>query len=170
MALMVNVLPCVYLLLVFGPDYDNEISAMMCYTIGISYMIYIILDNCDGKQARRTGQSSPLGMLFDHGCDAIVAVINSTLLQRMFCAGENPYHLLTMMIAIFPFYFVTLEHHYTGEMNFPEINGVDEASIVILALSIITGLCGNVNLWKHVVHIPILNVDAEAKDILLKIV
>ena len=26
----------------------------------------------DGKQARRTGSSSPLGQLFDHGCDALV--------------------------------------------------------------------------------------------------
>jgi ethanolaminephosphotransferase len=25
----------------------------------------------DGKQARRTNSSSPLGQLFDHGCDAI---------------------------------------------------------------------------------------------------
>jgi len=25
----------------------------------------------DGKQARKTGNSSALGMLFDHGCDAI---------------------------------------------------------------------------------------------------
>jgi phosphatidylglycerophosphate synthase len=29
------------------------------------------LDAIDGKQARRTGSSSPLGQLFDHGCDAI---------------------------------------------------------------------------------------------------
>ena len=25
----------------------------------------------DGKQARRINKSSPLGMLFDHGCDAL---------------------------------------------------------------------------------------------------
>ncbi len=31
-----------------------------------------MLDNMDGKQARRTGTSSPLGMMFDHGCDALV--------------------------------------------------------------------------------------------------
>jgi len=31
---------------------------------------YQNLDNVDGKQARRTGNSTPLGMLFDHGCDA----------------------------------------------------------------------------------------------------
>lgn len=31
------------------------------------------LDGIDGKQARRTGTSSPLGELFDHGCDAWAA-------------------------------------------------------------------------------------------------
>ena len=30
-----------------------------------------MLDNADGKQARKTGSSSVLGMLFDHGCDMI---------------------------------------------------------------------------------------------------
>jgi phosphatidylserine synthase len=29
------------------------------------------MDAIDGKQARRTGTSGPLGELFDHGCDAI---------------------------------------------------------------------------------------------------
>ncbi len=29
------------------------------------------MDAIDGKQARRTGSSSPLGELFDHGCDAL---------------------------------------------------------------------------------------------------
>ena len=32
------------------------------------------LDGIDGKQARRTGTSSPLGELFDHGCDAWATV------------------------------------------------------------------------------------------------
>lgn len=34
-------------------------------------VFYTILDCLDGKQARRTGTSSPLGQLFDHGCDAL---------------------------------------------------------------------------------------------------
>ena len=33
--------------------------------------VYQTLDAMDGKQARRTGNSSPLGQLFDHGCDAL---------------------------------------------------------------------------------------------------
>lgn len=33
----------------------------------VCLFMYSTLDNMDGKQARRTGSSSPLGLLFDHG-------------------------------------------------------------------------------------------------------
>lgn len=42
---------------------------------GISILLYSILDNMDGKQARRTHSSSPLGLLFDHGCDSITSCV-----------------------------------------------------------------------------------------------
>ena len=169
-ALLVNVIPCCLLVIFFGYEYDGPIDAWMSYMIGYSYMIYIFLDASDGKQARRIGASSPLGMLFDHGCDAVVAVINSTLMQRIFCCGTNPYHLFAMMIAIFPFYFVTMEQHYTGEMNFPEINGVDEGSVVIFTLAILSGIYGNANLWKAKVMLPYFNQEVEVHEILLKAV
>jgi hypothetical protein len=60
------------------------------------------------------------------------------------------------MVALFPFYFVTMEQYYTGEMNFPPINGVDEGSIVITGLSIITAYYGNVELWTTEVTIPFI--------------
>ena len=37
----------------------------------LSVVLYVNLDCLDGKQARRTRSSSPLGQLFDHGCDAL---------------------------------------------------------------------------------------------------
>ena len=37
--------------------------------------MYQTFDACDGKQARRTGASSPLGQLFDHGCDALNSIL-----------------------------------------------------------------------------------------------
>jgi phosphatidylglycerophosphate synthase len=43
-------------------------AALMC-AAGI--FIYQTLDAIDGKQARRTNSSSPLGELFDHGCDSL---------------------------------------------------------------------------------------------------
>lgn len=39
--------------------------------LGIGIFVYQTLDAIDGKQARRTNSSSPLGELFDHGCDAV---------------------------------------------------------------------------------------------------
>ena len=36
----------------------------------VCIFLYSTLDAIDGKQARRTNSSSPLGQLFDHGCDS----------------------------------------------------------------------------------------------------
>jgi phosphatidylglycerophosphate synthase len=38
---------------------------------GTCVFVYYTLDNVDGKQARRTQTSSPLGMCMDHGCDVL---------------------------------------------------------------------------------------------------
>jgi ethanolaminephosphotransferase len=44
---------------------------MLYYCSGFAVFLYVNLDCMDGKQARRTQSSSPLGQLFDHGCDAL---------------------------------------------------------------------------------------------------
>lgn len=41
------------------------------FSYALCLWLYSTFDNVDGKQARRTGSSSPLGELFDHGCDAL---------------------------------------------------------------------------------------------------
>lgn len=45
----------------------NDPSCSIAYVL----FMYMTFDAVDGKQARRTGSASPLGQLFDHGCDAI---------------------------------------------------------------------------------------------------
>ena len=42
-----------------------------CFLCGLGLFVYQTLDAIDGKQARRTNSSSPLGELFDHGCDSL---------------------------------------------------------------------------------------------------
>jgi ethanolaminephosphotransferase len=46
-----------------------------------------MFDNLDGKQARRTQTSSPLGLLFDHGCDAMTTFIFSQSLASYVALG-----------------------------------------------------------------------------------
>jgi hypothetical protein len=87
------------------------------------------LDAIDGKQARRTGSSSPLGQLFDHGtrsrslphaahgggdvtpdaprwagCDALCAMMSGLLVANMVQAGPTFYALGWLLIHIVPFY------------------------------------------------------------------
>lgn len=64
-------------LCISGYKIGVEHPAWFLYLISFGYIFYHILDNLDGKQARRTGSSSPLGMLIDHGVDALTAVFFS---------------------------------------------------------------------------------------------
>jgi phosphatidylglycerophosphate synthase len=56
-----------------SPDFSEEPPAWMFFFNAFALFAYQTLDNMDGKQARRTGASNALGMVFDHGCDAINA-------------------------------------------------------------------------------------------------
>jgi ethanolaminephosphotransferase len=47
----------------------EDVPSWTYSAVGIGMFMYQTLDAIDGKQARRTGSSSPLGQLFDHGCD-----------------------------------------------------------------------------------------------------
>lgn len=62
------------------PDNEGYIPDWFCTVVGLNYFIYMIFDNTDGKQARRTGSSSPLGMLMDHGMDCVTAVMVNMVL------------------------------------------------------------------------------------------
>lgn len=55
------------------------------FTFAVGLFAYQSLDAIDGKQARRTGTSGPLGELFDHGCDAL----NTTLEVILSAAAMN---------------------------------------------------------------------------------
>lgn len=50
---------------------------------------YQALDAMDGKQARRTGSGSPLGLLFDHGCDAFNGTIMSLTMSSVAQTGPG---------------------------------------------------------------------------------
>jgi len=49
---------------------EGEIPRYCFILIAVAVWTYSTLDAIDGKQARRTKSSSPLGQLFDHGCDS----------------------------------------------------------------------------------------------------
>jgi ethanolaminephosphotransferase len=62
----------------FSPYFNDEVPRWVFLVNATCMFFYQTMDNCDGKQARRTGTSSPLGDLFDHGCDALTVWVSFT--------------------------------------------------------------------------------------------
>lgn len=54
----------------YCPTATETAPAWAYFLAAFGLFIYQTLDATDGKQARRIGASSPLGELFDHGCDS----------------------------------------------------------------------------------------------------
>ena len=75
---------------------------------------YMTLDILDGKQARRTGSSSPLGQMFDHGCDAwssqMLVYVPCTIMKVGFCGEFLVYYV--SLVALF--YSAQWEEYHTG--------------------------------------------------------
>lgn len=80
--------------------FDNSLTGIvpneLFYILGVGQFIYQTLDAVDGKQARKTKSSSPLGQLFDHGCDAFgTTFVFYSVIQ---CLRPNPY--LAMLLVM----------------------------------------------------------------------
>ena len=76
---------------------------------GLGVFIYQSLDGIDGKQARRTGTATPLGELFDHGCDAISTFIVALAGASAVGLNEYPYLMITFVLLI---EFVNYVYHW----------------------------------------------------------
>ncbi|XP_073949010.1 ethanolaminephosphotransferase 1-like [Choristoneura fumiferana] len=95
----------------------NWVWAVTAVNLFVAYT----LDGIDGKQARRTGTSGPLGELFDHGLDSYSAVFIPTCLYSIF--GRNELSPLRMFFVIWNvflnFYLTHWEKYNTGVMFLP---------------------------------------------------
>lgn len=108
----------------------------------ILFYSWLILDNIDGKQARRTDSSTPLGLLFDHQVDAISVTITATYFGTLILYGDSPYTLMIFLFGAMTFYFATWEELYVGSMNFPVINGPSDGCLALGLISFLMGALG----------------------------
>ena len=126
-----------------GFDFSFRLKRSTCFVIGIFQLIYQLLDNIDGKQARRTGNSTPFGMLMDHGCDIFTNIFTAYNLSKLLLVGNDSYFSYSVFFGlILGFYMMTYEEYKVGEMHFPMINGTDEGNLFIFLLGVILAFIG----------------------------
>ncbi|XP_021243288.1 cholinephosphotransferase 1 isoform X4 [Numida meleagris] len=138
---------------------DNQWPGQHCqapfwaYILGaLGLFIYQSLDAIDGKQARRTNSCSPLGELFDHGCDSIstvFVVLGSCIAIRL---GTNPDWLFfCCFVGLFMFYSAHWQTYVSGILRFGKVD-VTEVQIAITVLLLVSAF-GGTAIWDYKVHL-----------------
>lgn len=113
-----------------------------CWALaGVCTFAYQTLDNMDGKQARRSGSSSPLGLLLDHGADALNIVLSALNVMALLQAGDSWAECAAIWLASSsPFFFATWEEYHTGALFLGFFNGPTDG-VLILCASQIASAC-----------------------------
>jgi len=111
------------------------------YLNAVTIFVYQLMDNLDGKQARRTGTSSPLGELFDHGCDSLFLLLVSVALKTGLDLGNwEAYYMLTAGVLVF--YASHWEEYHTNHLILGTYANPTEAQCGMMVLLVISGYFG----------------------------
>ena len=111
-----------------------------------SFMLFLAqtFDAIDGKHARNTNRSSPLGQLMDHGCDANDNFLFCLMISQSHLFGPTIYTQLMEIGIQIAFYGFTLEEHFTGVLRTQSNNiGVTEYQFFSMFLVIIPVFIGH---------------------------
>ncbi|KAK0397196.1 hypothetical protein QR680_002028 [Steinernema hermaphroditum] len=120
----------------------EQAPAWAYFQAGLGLFLYQTLDATDGKQARRTGSSSPLGELFDHGCDSISQVFVTLNICYAMQLGEIRYAVLAInVVSIVVFYCAHWSTYCTGQLRFAKFD-VTEAQMTVISVMMVTTLFG----------------------------
>jgi len=129
-------------------DFSVSVPIHLWGITGLTILLYQLLDNMDGKQARRTKTGSPLGLLFDHGIDANnngLLVVNILVLFRITCPIRSTIVFISQQL---PFVFCTWEEFFLGELYLPTFNGPTEGLLLYASLCLSTWFSGTDKIWE----------------------
>jgi ethanolaminephosphotransferase len=132
-----------------GLDNSVRIPSWVLHLCSFFYFAYYLLDNLDGKQARRTNSSSELGMILDHACDALTTFIFTIGLSSI-VGSQTPFlYFVLWSMTSFPFYFTTLEAYYLRILRLGYLNGASEGTIFACFFMSLSGVIG-INLFYNI--------------------
>lgn len=142
MGFLCVLIPHFYIWYSYPGELQGEIPSWLCVTTGVLHLLYMNLDNLDGKQARKTKNSSPLGLILDHGCDALITGIQGLTLAQFLQFGNSPKTFVMFILGTMTFYSTTIEELYTNKMFLPLVNGASEGCFLIGIFMFFTGYVG----------------------------
>jgi len=154
--LIVNVVTSL-LMMFYSPNADVSVPSLVLLLCGIGLFVYQTLDAIDGKQARRTNSSTPLGELFDHGCDAISTIfVGLASCIGLMYGRSDPWLVFTLcMVGMSTFYVAHWRTYVTGKLTFGKVD-VTEGQVSLYTIFLLTAIFGD-SIWT--ITLPILNLE-----------
>ncbi|XP_065083500.1 cholinephosphotransferase 1 isoform X7 [Ochlerotatus camptorhynchus] len=150
--LIINIVTTL-ILIYFSPNGREEPPRWASALCALGLFIYQSLDAIDGKQARRTNSSTPLGELFDHGCDSISTVFVALSACISVQLGFYPrWMFFQCFCAMTLFYCAHWQTYVSGTLRFGKID-VTEAQCTIIGIHLISAIFGP-SIWMT--KIPII--------------
>ncbi|KAL8993994.1 MAG: hypothetical protein Q9169_005925 [Polycauliona sp. 2 TL-2023] len=167
------ILADIILLEIFIPDLVGPAPSWLYYSFAFGVWMYSTMDNVDGKQARRTGQSSGLGELFDHGIDSLNCTLASLCETAAMGLGSSPKGVFTALIPCLPMFFSTWETYHTHTLYLGYFNGPTEGLIIACSMMIASGYYGP-QIWTQpvtdLVNWPTVFGDASVIDVWIPVI
>eukprot|EP00299_Pterocystis_sp_00344_P011998 c5694_g1_i1.p1 GENE.c5694_g1_i1~~c5694_g1_i1.p1 ORF type:complete len:400 (-),score=38.07 c5694_g1_i1:17-1216(-) len=125
----------------FSPNLVEPVPKWAALFCASATLLYQTLDNMDGKQARRTKTSSPLGQLFDHGCDSVSMIMFCLDLAAVLHVREM--YLAVCFVLIMSGFYVTIwEEFHTHKFHLPLLNAPNEGLLFVVVICTLGGLKG----------------------------
>ncbi|KAL2255897.1 hypothetical protein VTK26DRAFT_2512 [Humicola hyalothermophila] len=152
------------LLVVMMPDLEGPAPPWVYYSFAFGLFMYQTFDNVDGKQARRTGTSSGLGELFDHGIDSLNCTLASLLETAALGLGTSRSGVFTALCPTLPMFFSTWETYHTHTLYLGFINGPTEGLLLACAFMILSGYYGP-GIWTE----PLVELLGGGDSLLLRV-
>ncbi len=125
-----------------GLDNSNRLPLWVLHLTSFLYFAYYLLDNMDGKQARRTNSCSELGMIMDHACDALTTFVFTIGISNSIGSQDPILFFFVWSMTSIPFYFTTLEAYYLRLLRLGYINGASEGTVFACFFISLSGFIG----------------------------
>ncbi|KAK5998717.1 putative CDP-alcohol phosphatidyltransferase class-I family protein C22A12.10 [Cladobotryum mycophilum] len=133
----------------YNPTLDQDCPSWVYYSWALGLFLYQTFDAVDGSQARRTGQSGPLGELFDHGVDALNTGLECLIFASSQNMGQGWKTVASVFASLLTFYVQTWDEYHTKTLTLGIVNGPVEGVLLVCGVYILTGLLGGAHIWQQ---------------------
>jgi len=113
------------------------------------------LDAIDGKHARNTKQTSPVGQLLDHGADAFCNCFQTCMISAGFGYGDSFLSLIILIYIQAIFWVMNWEEHLTGVLR-THVDGLGGTEFQFIGIFML--ICPVIDVYGiHKLKIPLSN-------------